>query len=198
VPAGPRSGFRSHDMRLGPHSHSASAKWPIHKADLDLNRRPWLNPLGAQKEDSAGTDIRRSQSFAHTLRLPGDAPHAQRKAELRSSVRAPFFWRANGMGGNALDALRLGSRGPQRRVSNRSARTGRQFFNGGIAAAGIGLVHEFLRSSCAHKSPLDSYASGTARGHYPPRSLTTSIWVPSSVVLMHTPRRTCFCRHSNH
>ena len=124
VPSGARGGFRAHDMRLGPHSHGAPAKWPVHEADFDLDRRPRLNPLGAEKEDSAGADIGRSQRLPHVLPLAGDAVHAQRQAELGACVGAPFFRRAHGMGRNARDALGLGSRGPRRRIDHRGRRSG--------------------------------------------------------------------------
>ena len=167
VPAGARSRFGAHDMRLGRHFHSAPAKWPVHQADLDRNRRSRLNPLRAEEENSAGTDVGRSQRIPRPFALARDALHTKWQAELGSSVSPPFFRRANGMGGNPGNAFRLGSRRPRRQVGNRSCRTGRQFFDGGIAAAGIGLVHKLLISNNAHRSPSDTYASGTARGHYP-------------------------------
>jgi hypothetical protein len=189
VPAGARRRFRAHDVRLGLHFHVASPKWPVHQADFDLDRRPWLNPLGTKKEDSAGADIGGSQWFSQKLSLSRDTLHAQRETELCSGITAPFFGREHGMRGNARDALRLGSRRPRRRVGNRNRRAGRQYFCRGVAAAGIGLVHEFLISHSAHRSPLVAYASGTARGHYPLANVAASIWVPPRVVLLHTPRR---------
>src|SRR5258708_36935084 len=154
VPSGARSGFCPDDVRLGRHFHGAPAKRAVHQEDLDRNRRPWLNPLGVQKEDSAGTDIGRSQRFPPTPPLPRDSLHAQRQAELGSSLGAPFFGRAHRMGGNTRDALWLGAGRPRRRVGNRGGQTRRQFFYSGYATAGIVLVHGLLVSGCAHESPF--------------------------------------------
>src|SRR5580692_515387 len=57
------------------------------------------------------------------------------------------------MGGHARDAFRLSAGRPRRQVGNRCRRAGGQFFDGGIAAAGIGLVHELVSSNSAHRSP---------------------------------------------
>jgi hypothetical protein len=175
VPSRARTGFRAHNVRLGLHSYGATAEWPVHQADFDLNRGPRLNPLRAKKEDTARTDVDGPQRLTHVLALSGDPPQVQRKAQLGSSVRPAFFSRADGMGGNTRDAFWLGAGSPGRRVDHRGGRAGRQFFYRGSAAADIRFVHKLWNSSCAHRSPLTALAAGTARRDYPPRNLIASI-----------------------
>ena len=158
MPSGARRNFRAHNLRLGFHSYRASARRPVDQADFNLDRRPRLNPLRTEKEDSAGTDVASLQGFDQKFPLPGNALHAQWESEFGSRVSAPLFRRSNGMCRNARDAFRFGARRPQRRIGKQSCRRGQQLFQGGIDATGLGLVREFLILSCAHRSPFVSYA----------------------------------------